>query len=295
MTDQLVRSQTRGGVCTVTLADVEGRNVLSRRLVAELMAALDGAEADEDVRVIVLTNDGPVFCAGADLQEPSGGGADEGADSEGGDDSTDSRAGSDFPAARPRDLFARFARSPKPYVGRIAGHCVAGGMGLAAAMDIAVATEDVKMGFTEVRVGVAPAMISVLCLPKMRTADAADALLRGRRFPATEAAAMGLITQAVPADELDAAVGEVVDDLLAGAPGAIAATKQLLYQVPAMVAGGDADAGIGKAFAWTGEVSRRLFHGDEAKEGMAAFREKRPAAWVPTDRIGSPPNPKAGS
>ena len=290
MTDPLVRSETKNGVCTVTLADVEGRNVLSRRLVAELTEALDGAEADDDVRVIVLTNDGPVFCAGADLQERSGSGAydddggADGADSADGAGDGDAATGSDFPSVRPQDLFARFARSPKPYVGRLAGHCVAGGMGLAAAMDIAIAIEGAKMGFTEVRVGVAPAMISVLCLPKMRTAEAADALLRGRRFPATEAATMGLITRAVPADELDTAVAEVVDDLLAGAPGAVAATKQVLYQVPAMVGGGDAEAGIGKAFAWTAEVSRRLFQSDEAREGMAAFREKRPAAWIPADR-----------
>lgn len=276
MTERLVRSEIEGGVCTITLADVERRNVLSRRLVAELTAALDAAEADDDVRVVVLTNDGRVFCAGADLQERSGNAGLRG----------------DVPAARPQDLFARFVRSPKPYVGRIAGHCVAGGMGLAAAMDISIAIEDAKMGFTEVRVGVAPAMISVLCLPRMRTADAADALLRGRRFPASEAAALGLINRAVPADQLDAAVAEVVDDLLAGAPGAIAATKQLLYQMPAMVVGGDAATGLDAAFAWTAGLSGRLFQGDEATEGMAAFREKRPASWIPIDRVRTNGKPK---
>ncbi len=277
VSDQLVRWDVDGGVCTITLADVEGRNVLSRRLVAELSAALDAAEADDGVRVIVLTNDGRVFCAGADLGEAS----------KPGDGRDDSAAQSDFPAVRPQDLFARFARSPKPYVGRIAGHCVAGGMGLAAAMDIAIATEDATMGFTEVRVGVAPAMISVLCLPRMRSADAADAFLRGRRFPASEAASMGLITQAVRADELDAAVAEVVDDLLAGAPGAIAATKQLLCRVPTMIAGGDTETGLDNAFTWTAELSGRLFGGDEAREGMAAFREKRPPSWMPAEQAGT--------
>jgi methylglutaconyl-CoA hydratase len=281
VSDQLVRCDVDGGVCTITLADVERRNVLSRRLVAELTDALDAAEADEGVRVIVLTNDGRVFCAGADLGEASGSG--DGRD----DGRDDSAPQSDLPAARPQDLFARFARSPKPYVGRIAGHCVAGGMGLAAAMDIAIATDDATMGFTEVRVGVAPAMISVLCLPRMRPADAADAFLRGRRFPASEAASMGLINRAVPAPELDAAVAEVVDDLLAGAPGAIAATKQLLYRVPTMIAGGDAETGLDDTFTWTAELSGRLFAGDEAKEGMAAFREKRPPSWMPSEQAGT--------
>ena len=91
----------------------------------------------------------------------------------------------------PEELFGRFARSSKPYVGRIAGHCVAGGMGLAAAMDISIAVDDAKFGFTEVRVGVAPAVISVVCLPKLRTADARSAFLRGNRFPAAEAARIG--------------------------------------------------------------------------------------------------------
>lgn len=249
----LVDTDLVGGVLTVTLVDEANRNALSGPLVDELTAALDQAEADPEVRVIVLTNSGKVFCAGANLSAPSDDGV---------------------PAAvrRPQDLFGRFALSSKPYVGRIAGHCVAGGMGLAAAMDISIATEDAKFGFTEVRVGVAPAVISVVCLPKLGPADARSAFLRGNRFPAAEAARMGLINAAVPADRLDAEVAAVVTDLLAGSPGAIAATKLLLREV----VGTPTD----QAFAWTGELSARLFASDEAREGMAAFLEKRPAAWV---------------
>ena len=172
----------------------------------------------------------------------------------------------------PVDLFGRFRHSPKPYVGRIAGHCVAGGMGLAAAMDISIAVEDAKFGFTEVRVGVAPATISVICLPKMRPADASEAFLRGHRFSAAEAARMGLINAAVPADELDTAVDAVVSDLMAGAPGALAAAKQLTIRVPQMT--------VDDAFEWTGRMSAELFRSDEAREGMAAFLQKRPAPWV---------------
>jgi methylglutaconyl-CoA hydratase len=248
-----VETDLAGGVLTVTLADEANRNALSGRLVAELTEALDAADADPEVRVVVLTNAGSVFCAGADLSERTSG------------------AG---PAAirSPGDLFGRFARSPKPYVGRIAGHCVAGGMGLAAAMDISIAADDARFGFTEVRVGVAPAVISVVCLPKLRPADARAAFLRGTRFPAAEAARMGLINTAVPVDRLDDEVAAVVTDLLAGSPGAIAASKRLLAEVPGMP--------VDEAFRWTGDLSALLFAGEEAKEGMSAFLEKRPAAWV---------------
>ncbi|SUZ98433.1 uncharacterized protein METZ01_LOCUS51287, partial [marine metagenome] len=169
------------GVLTVTLADEANRNALSGQLVGELHDALDAADADPEVRVVVLTNSGRVFCAGADLSERSSGAG-----------STNRRP------VDPSLLFSRFATSPKVYVGRIAGHCVAGGMGLAAAMDISIAVDDAKFGFTETRVGVAPAMISVVCLPKMRSADARAAFLRGNRFLAPEAARIGLINEAVP-------------------------------------------------------------------------------------------------
>jgi methylglutaconyl-CoA hydratase len=145
-------------------------------------------------------------------------------------------------------------------------------MGLAAAMDISIAADDAKFGFTEVRVGVAPAVISVVCLPKLRPADARAAFLRGSRFSAAEAARMGLVNAAVPADRLDDEVDAVVTDLLAGGPGAIAAAKRLLAEVPGTA--------VDEAFRWTGELSAQLFATEEAKEGMRAFLEKRPAAWT---------------
>jgi methylglutaconyl-CoA hydratase len=250
----VVETELSAGVLTVTLADEANRNALGSQLVSELVAALDRADADPAVRVVVLTNVGKVFCAGANLSE---------------------RAAADAPAAvvDPQRLFGRFRRSPKPYVGRIAGHCVAGGMGLAAAMDISIAADDTMFGFTEVRIGVIPAVISVVCLPKMRRTDAAAAFLRGNRFPAAEAARVGLINAAVPRDALDAEVAAVVGDLLLGAPEAIAQAKQLLAQVPAMP--------VDEAFAFTGELSARLFKSEEAREGITAYLEKRSPSWAP--------------
>lgn len=252
----VVESNLDGGVLTVTLADEANRNALSGKLVAELTQALDRADADPEVRVVVLTNQGSVFCAGADLRERSG--------------RSESQRSFTSPVV---DLFGRFRRSPKPYVGRIAGHCVAGGMGLAAAMDISIAPHEAKFGFTEVRLGLAPAMISVLCLPKMSPADAASAFLRGNRFPAAEAARMGLITAAVESHRLDAAVDAAVADLLAGSPQALAASKRLLERVPAL--------GFDEALEWTGSLSAELFASEEAAEGMAAYLEKRPPRWAP--------------
>lgn len=250
------------GVVTVTLADEANRNTLSRGLLAELAAVLDDADADPAVRVVVLTNAGRVFCAGADLRESSA-----------------ATGGGNPAVGTASEIFSRFRRSPKPYVGRIAGHCVAGGMGLAAAMDISVARDDAKFGFTEVRVGVAPAMISVLCLPKMRRAEAAAAFLRGNRFSAAEAARLGLINAAVPAESLDDEVEAVVADLLAGGPAALAAAKQLLDRV--------GDMPFDDALAWAERLSAELFAGDEAAEGMDAFLSKRIPEWVP--RTGEEP------
>ena len=249
----LVETHLDSGVLTVTLADEENRNALSSALVGELVTALDAADADPAVRVVVLTNSGRVFCAGADLAERS----------------SDGRPKAKVDAA---DLFSRFGRSPKVYVGRIAGHCVAGGMGLAAAMDLSVAIDDAKFGFTEVRRGLAPAMISVLCLPRMRPTDAAEAMLLGNRMTGADAARMGLVNRAVSADELDDVVDGFVTDLLAGGPDALAATKQLLVRVPGMP--------IEEAFAWTAELSAELFRSDEAQEGMRAFLEKRSPDWA---------------
>lgn len=279
-----VETALAGGVLTVTLVDEARRNALSRQLLGELTAALDSADADPSVRVVVLTNTGSTFCAGADLSEQGSAAAPPAPpDTAAAAVAPDTAAARSTPGAAPQPvggpaapapwkLFARFRRSPKPYVGRIAGHCIAGGVGLAAALDIAVAADDVHFGFTEVRIGVAPAIISVVCLPKLRTVDAQSSMLRGRRFGATEAARMGLIASAVPRDALDTEVDAVVADLLAGAPGAIAATKQLLDRVPNMA---DTDA-----FAWASELSASMFAGDEAREGIAAYLGKRRPRWA---------------
>jgi methylglutaconyl-CoA hydratase len=244
-----VRSELDGGVATLTLARPEQRNALSAELLDDLARALEDALDDPAVRVVILTNDGPAFCAGADL------------------------SGSDAVPDHPLDeILATILDAAKPIVGRIAGHCLGGGVGLAAACDISVAAASARFGFTEVRIGVAPAIISVVCLAKLRRADALELFLSGEQVPAVRAAEVGLVNRAVPDDDLDAAVGDLVAKLLAGAPGALAVAKALVRDIPAM----PRDA----AFARAAELSARLFGGDEAAAGMAAFRARRPAPWV---------------
>ncbi len=251
-----IEKELAGGVLTITLVDEANRNALSDTLKSELGDAIDTANSDPAVRVVVLTNKGKTFCAGADLKRKA-------------------NPDSQQPVLSAADLFAKIKNSPKPFVGKIAGHCIAGGVGLAAALDISIAAEDTLFGFTEVRIGVSPAIISVLCLPKLRAADAREAFLRGNRFDATEAQRMGLINRAAPRSGLDDAVHEVVRDLIAGGPDAIANTKQVLNRVPYME--------FAPALAWATELSASLFGSDEAREGIAAYREKRKTSWNTND------------
>ena len=245
--------QLRAGVATLTLNQPKSKNALSVDLLNALGDQLAAAEADDAVRVIVLTNAGNTFCAGADLRGQS----------------------TTTPRHSLVDVLDSIVESTKPVVGRIAGHCMGGGVGLAAALDISVVSDEALLGFTEVRLGVCPAVISVVCLPKLRRADASELFLSGERISAARARDVGLVNHAVPVVELDAKVGEVVAKLARGGPAALAASKQLVARVPQMARE--------EAFSWTAPLSQRLFHSEEAREGIAAFKERRDASWVPTE------------
>lgn len=239
------------GVATITLARPDNRNALSTELVDSLGDDLAMAVADDDVRVIVLTNEGTVFCAGADLR------------SDGGPEPRHDLVG----------ILSGILDSPKPVIGRIAGHCMGGGVGLAAACDISVIADDARVGFTEVRIGVAPAMISVVCLPKLRRADASELFLSGERIAAARAVEVGLLNRCVPPDDLDATVDEIVEKVVSGGPDALAASKRLINDVPSLPRD--------EAFARTRALSAELFGSDEATAGIRAWREKAPAPWIP--------------
>lgn len=243
------------GVATITLNSPDNRNALSVDLVNTVGDHLAVAHADPGVRVIMFTNVGNTFCAGADLKA--------------------AQPGVKAPMSRHNfvQILDAIMTSPKPVIGRIAGHCTGGGVGFAAAPDISIAATDVELGFTEVRLGVAPAVISVVCLPKLRRSDASELFLSGERISATRAAEVGLINRAVERENLDAAVSEVLDKLVRGGPKALAAAKQLITRVPQL--------SRSEAWEWTTEMSQSLFKTDEAAEGISAFRERRYASWVP--------------
>jgi len=245
-----VRYEVAAGIATLTFDEADNRNALSITLVSGLAEGLERAIDDAAVRAIVITNEGTTFCAGADL-----------------------KSGADQSKSDVVPVLSRILDAPKPVVGRISGHCVAGGVGIAAACDISVIDQAARLGFTEVRVGVAPAIISVVCLPKLSRADASDLMLSGRRITGAEAARIGLINYAVAADDLDQKIDELLRELLAGGPIAERETKRLIRRASSLPPD--------EAFAEMTSLSRALFASDEALEGIAAFREKRPASWIP--------------
>jgi methylglutaconyl-CoA hydratase len=244
------------GVATITLNRPQNRNALSSELVAALSELITVASNDDQVHLIVLTGSGSVFCAGADLKERR----------------AVSVGGSDSPPPFVT-VFEQIQQSPKVVLAKLNGSALAGGLGLVCACDLSIAPESAKFGFTEVRIGVAPAIISVVCLPRMTVSDAAELMLTGERFDAQRAAAAGLITRAVPDSDLDAAVDEMLAKLRLGGPKALAATKDLLRRVPQM-------SDRSKAFAEMAKLSGALFASEEGIEGMTAFAEKRAPRWV---------------
>jgi methylglutaconyl-CoA hydratase len=253
---ELVRSDTARGVATITLDSPANRNALSSALIEQLLAALRAAEDDAGVRAVVLSHTGPVFCSGADLAETAAALASN---------------ASTPPAGRLGEVLATIWNGRKPVLVRVAGPARAGGLGLIAAADIAVCAADATFAFSEVRIGVIPAVISATVLPRLAPRAAAELYLTGETFDGARAAAIGLVTAAVPASGLDDAVARYTDALLRGAPGALAGAKQLLRR------GGDLGAEID---ALT-ELSVRYFGSPEGLEGVRAFREKRDASWVP--------------
>lgn len=248
---ELVHSTVSGGVATLTLDSPPNRNALSAQLMSELAAGLSAAVAADDVRVVVLTHTGRVFCSGADLK------------------ATAAATGSgDMPVASLPTLLEALAASPKPVVARVGGPARAGGIGLLAACDLAVAGRSATFAFTEVRLGVVPAVISVPVLPLLTARAATELFLTGEVFGADRALAAGLLTAVVDDEDLDAEVARYADMLALGAPRALAATKALLRNPST-------------DYAELATLSATHFAGPEGREGVAAFAEKRRPSWAP--------------
>ena len=244
---KLVHCTVDGGVATITLDSPANRNALSRQLVAELNEALDIAE-QPDVRAVVLTHTLPVFCAGADLKERASG-------------STQAQSAGN-PTA---DAIARLGTMAAVTIAALDGPVRAGGIGLMAACDLVVVNRNITFALTEVRIGVAPAIISVPILARCGWSKLAAAFLTGEPFDAEAARDMGLITHV--SDDVAVTVRTLIAGVLAGAPGAVAVAKRLLRRPSTDMAEMTA-------------LSESLFRSAEAVEGMRAFAEKRRPSWA---------------
>ena len=205
----LVRYEVSRGIATITLDSPANRNALSRALVAQLLERLQTASADPDVRAVVLAATGPAFCAGADLKEMTSG------------------SSTQTPAAL-LEVLRTIATLPQPVVAKVAGQVRAGGIGIVGACDVAIVAEPVKFAFTEARLGVTPAVISLTTLPHLTTRAASRYFLTGEAFDAAEAARIGLITAAVPEASLEAAVEQVLEAFRASSPQGLRETKRLV-------------------------------------------------------------------
>lgn len=250
-----VRYDVRARAAWITLASPATRNALSGPMIEALAAALDRAIAEPSARVVVLTGEGPAFCAGADLK--------------GGAAAVAPGAGEPNPFVA---ILRRLWDGPKPVVVAANGHAFGGGVGLVAAADVALAVDTAAFSFSEVRVGVIPAMISVVVLPKLGVHQAMRLFLTGRRFDAHEALGYGLLHRVVPAGGLAAAVAEEIDAIAQGGPRAVLEAKRLVRTVSRLP--------MDEAFAYAERTIAKLFESAEAAEGMAAFAQKRKPSWA---------------
>lgn len=259
-----VRLDVGHGVARLTLTRPEVRNAFDEGLIAEMSAALgvlraefqsDGGAAP---RALVLTGEGSAFCAGADMNwmRRSIG---------------FSRAENEEDALRFAQMMLALDELPIPTVARVNGACLGGGMGLIACCDLVIASEDASFGFTEVRLGIAPAVISSFVLPRIGAAAARRWFLTGEIFPAETARAMGLVHEVVPAAELDAAVDRLIGTISGNGPLAVAAAKRLIHENLAL--------SKDEAIANSVRAIAALRASPEGQEGLGAFLEKRRPAW----------------
>ena len=235
----------------------ESRNALSAELLGELSRHLQTAMDDPGVRAVVLTGSGSAFCAGADLKDRGAGVA-------------DGTGKNDFV-----EILKQMREGPKPVICAINGHAFGGGIGLVAAADIAIAVRGAKFAFSEVRIGVIPAIISVVVLPKLGEHHAMRLFVTGERFSAAEALEYGLLHRVVDDHDLASAVQAEIDAIVKGAPNAVAAAKRLVREIPRLAPD--------DAYAVAAEKIAKLFASAEAAEGMAAFAQKRPPSWIVAD------------
>jgi methylglutaconyl-CoA hydratase len=257
-----LRVERRRMAAYVTLSRPEVHNAFNARLIRELQVVFEDLSSDDGVRAVVLAGEGPSFCAGADLQWM--------------------RSSLDFThedniadALRMADMFRAIDSCRHPVIGRLHGAALAGGSGLAAVCDIAIAEEGTRFGFTEARLGISPAVISPFVLRKIGQSQARALFVTAERFDTARALAIGLIHQVVPAGALDEAVRAALAAIGQCGPAGVRAAKLMARTVPLL--------SEEEARATTAATIAGLRVGEEGQEGIRAFLEKRPASWVRDD------------
>lgn len=260
MSYETLETQLQGGLAVIWLNRPDQRNALNSVMIRELYDAVDAAMQDDAVKVVMLAGHGKVFCAGADLVQMQ----------QAADASQPARQKSFGGLA---SVLRLLNQGPKPTVARVHGSAYAGGMGLVAACDVAIASTEAKFCLSEVKIGLIPAMISPYVLRAMGERSARRYFLSGEVFDAAEAYRIGLVQDIAQPDRFDEAMGVVVGNLLAGAPRALGECKQLIQDM----VGRPIDDAVE---ADTAARLERLKVGEEAREGIAAFREKRKPRWV---------------
>lgn len=249
------------GVARVTMTRPEVFNAFNEQMIGELDQAFERLTADPKVRVIVLAGAGKAFSAGADIQWMQRA-------------AQSSQEWNLQDARRFAAMLYRIQSCPKPTIARVQGVALGGGVGLTAACDFAVASQDARFAVSEARFGILPAVIGPYVVNAVGSRQARRLALTGSRIPASEALAMGLVHEVVAPEALDEALERWLTELLANGPQAQAEIKQLLGQL----AVGPVTESVREL---TAQTISRVRVGEEAREGFAAFMAKRPAAWVP--------------
>jgi methylglutaconyl-CoA hydratase len=258
MSFQFLETRRDGPVEYLTLNRPDVRNAFNETVIAELTAWAEQIVEDEDVRAVVLAGAGPAFCAGADLTWMTRMAA-------------YSHADNVRDATAAAKMYSLIDRLPIPLIGRIQGAALGGGAGLAAICDIVVADERATFGFTEVKLGILPAVVAPYVLSKIGASAARELFLTGMRFDAARARDIGLVHAVVPADQLDQRVAAYVKEILSAAPEAIATAKELLRKV--------SERPVQDTIGLTADTIAARRASAEGQEGMRAFLEKRKARW----------------
>lgn len=254
-----IQTVQNGSVARVTLNRPEVRNAMNAQMVADLLAFFRAIREDRDVRVVVLGAAGTAFCAGGDvehLRRALTAGRDENLAFAGAFD----------------EMLVAVREAPQVVIARVHGAALGGGLGLVCVADIAVAAEEAALGMPEVRLGLAPALISSYIIERVGLTLARPLMLTGERVDGRAAQALGLVHEACPLDRLDERVEHYVRQVLQGSPEALAACKALIFHV--------AGRPPAETLEYRTDLLARLRRGDEGQEGMAAFFEKRPPRWA---------------